>query len=256
MFRLTGDARDENYGVYNPIRATEDFVHVNKIDNASTQGVQHIKDIRFLVNEYGLPKSFDESTKYYDFEQYVVFNDIVSQTLISSTLAVIIVVLIITSDVSATVLVTCCICLTDLFLVGLIFYWNLTFNALVMLQIVLAIGTSVDYSVHIAYAYLVEPIPERKKAKFDTKEKIRMYKAQMALTKMGSSVFHGGFSTFLAISVLGPAKTYIFLVFYRLWFGIILFGMTNGFLFLPVLLSIFGPTVTVEDLSHDDDAES
>ena len=82
-----------------------------------------------------------------------------------------------------------------------------------------------------------------------------MYKAQMALTKMGSSVFHGGFSTFLAISVLGPAKTYIFLVFYRLWFGIILFGMTNGFLFLPVLLSIFGPTETVEDLAHDNDDE-
>ena len=73
---------------------------------------------------------------------------------------------------------------------------------------------------------------------------------------MGSSVFHGGFSTFLAISVLAPAKTYIFLVFYRLWFGIILFGMANGFLFLPVLLSFFGPTVNIEagqeaDKEHD-----
>ena len=78
FFRLSGDARDDHYGLYNTIRATEDYVHVNKIDNASTQGVQHLKDIRFLINEYGLPTSFDESTKYYDFEQYVVFNDIMA----------------------------------------------------------------------------------------------------------------------------------------------------------------------------------
>ena len=82
--------------------------------------------------------------------------------------------------------------------------------------------------------------------------KIRRYKAHTALTKMGSSVFHGGFSTFLAISVLAPAKTYIFVVFYRLWFGIILFGMSNGFLFLPVILSLAGPTHTAEDPEMSD----
>ena len=57
---------------------------------------------------------------------------------------------------------------------------------------------------------------------------------------MGSSVFHGGFSTFLAIVTLAPAKTYIFLVFFRLWFGIIIFGMANGFMLLPVILSFIG----------------
>ena len=57
---------------------------------------------------------------------------------------------------------------------------------------------------------------------------------------MGSSVFHGGFSTFVALSVLAPANTYLFMVFYRMWFGIILFGMANGFLLLPVILSFIG----------------
>ena len=59
---------------------------------------------------------------------------------------------------------------------------------------------------------------------------------------MGSSVFHGGFSTFLAISVLAGSKTYVFVVFYKMWFGIILFAMSNGFLLLPVVLSFIGPT--------------
>ena len=64
---------------------------------------------------------------------------------------------------------------------------------------------------------------------------------------MGSSVWHGGFSTFMAISVLAPSQTYIFVVFYRLWFGIILFGMANGFLLLPVILSFVGPIHPVVD---------
>jgi len=58
---------------------------------------------------------------------------------------------------------------------------------------------------------------------------------------MGSSVIHGGFSTFLAIAVLGAAKSYIFVVFFRLWFGIIIFGMANGFILLPIILSFIGP---------------
>ena len=76
---------------------------------------------------------------------------------------------------------------------------------------------------------------------------------------MGSSVWHGGFSTFVALSVLSPSKTYLFVVFYRLWFGIILFGMANGFLLLPVILSFIGPTETAIDptlFKEEDDTKS
>ena len=72
---------------------------------------------------------------------------------------------------------------------------------------------------------------------------------------MGSSVFHGGFSTFIAICTLGMAKSFIFIVFFRLWFGIIVFGIANGFLFLPILLSIIGPineTISPEEMRRRD----
>ena len=58
---------------------------------------------------------------------------------------------------------------------------------------------------------------------------------------MGTSVFHGAFSTFLAIVVLAPSQSYIFMIFFRMWFGIIVFGVANGFILLPVLLSLCGP---------------
>ena len=69
----------------------------------------------------------------------------------------------------------------------------------------------------------------------------RVYKARGALESMGACVFHGAFSTFLAIIVLSPSKSYIFVSFFKMWFGIIVFGTANGFILLPVLLSLFGP---------------
>jgi len=68
-----------------------------------------------------------------------------------------------------------------------------------------------------------------------------VFKARGALASMGSSVFHGAFSTFLAIIVLGPSKSYIFESFFKMWFGIIVFGVAHGFLLLPVLLVLCGP---------------
>ena len=153
--------------------------------------------------------------------------------------------MVITSDLIITLLVTLCVTYTNVCLFGLIHFWGLTINPLVVLNIIVAIGISVDYSAHIAYAFLTTPIPEN--GNYDTPEKIRRYKARVALSTMGSSVFHGGFSTFLAILVLAPGKTYIFVVFFRIWLGIIVFGMANGFLLLPVLLSFIGPTSTAFD---------
>ena len=130
--------------------------------------------------------------------------------MILSFAAVLLVILVITSDLIATLVVAICVLMTDLFVAGLIFYWNLALNPIVMLQIILGIGCSVDYSAHIAYAYLVEEIPDEMKKHIKTDSQIRKYKAEKALSKMGSSVFHGGFSTFVSLSVLAPTKTYIF----------------------------------------------
>ena len=73
---------------------------------------------------------------------------------------------------------------------------------------------------------------------------------------MGSSVFHGGFSTLLAVSMLGFARLYFFSVFFKTWFTMILFGMLNGMILQPILLSFFGPVnslnkITVDEVTED-----
>lgn len=58
---------------------------------------------------------------------------------------------------------------------------------------------------------------------------------------MGSGLIHGGVALFLAVCVMAASKSYIYIVFYKLWYGIIVFSIFNGFVFLPIVLSLFGP---------------
>merc|ERR1712016_269215 len=106
--------------------------------------------------------------KLYDFELFVTLYDEFAYPMAYSFTAVLVVILVITSDITATLVVALCVILTDLFVAGLIFYWGLALNPIVLLQVILGIGCSVDYSAHIAYAYLVEEIPEELQHKIKT----------------------------------------------------------------------------------------
>ena len=175
-----------------------------------------------------------------DFEQYVVFTQETRSSWGLSLVAVLFVIIFITASFCVTIMVTISVLLVDLFLVALVYYWGLTFNGMIVVNVVVAIGLAVEYSTHIAYTYLtIEP-----SSKCKTESEKRVYKAKKAVSQMGSSVFHGGFSTFLAVAVLGVSKSYVFVVFFKLWMGIIIFGMANGFFLLPVIFSFIGPTET------------
>jgi predicted RND superfamily exporter protein len=200
------------------------------------QGVQYLKDAREIEAKYGLAGTYSYSQEMLNYETYKV---LLKESVLSiglSLVAVAVVVFIITGSLPVTALVVFAVILVDFFLIALIYFWNLTFNTIIIVNIVIAIGLAVDYSAHIAHTYLIIKAPEM----MSNSEK-RVYKARKALSSMGSSVFHGGFSTFLAIISLSGSKSYIFEVFFRMWFGIIVFGMANGFLLLPVILSLCGP---------------
>ena len=209
------------------------------------EGLKMIVDTTATLTDFGIPGSFAYDIRFLSVETFQTFGTEVFRSFLLSLAAVLLIIFAITASLTTTALVGLCVFLTNLFLCGLVYFWNLTLNPITVVNIIAAIGTSVDYSAHIAYAYQIEVIPKNKRRKYDTVLKIRSYKVKQALIKMGASVFHGGFSTFLAICVLAPSTTYVFQVFFRLWFGIVLFGMMNGFLFLSVILSFIGPTEAV-----------
>ena len=70
-------------------------------------------------------------------------------------LCVFVVTFILLANLPICLMVLLCVILTLVDIVGLLHFWDITIDTLSMINIVLAIGLCVDYSVHIAHAFLV-----------------------------------------------------------------------------------------------------
>jgi Niemann-Pick C1 protein len=149
-----------------------------KIESTARQGPPLLTDIRWIEDTYSVPGTFSYGAEYLSFEQYFTFFEDSVTGAALSIMAVLIVILFITASFSVTMLVALAVLLVDLYLLAMIFYWGLTFNSIVVVNICIAIGLSVDYSAHIAHTYLIVTPPPSLK----TKPEIRKYKAAVALS--------------------------------------------------------------------------
>ena len=55
------------------------------------------------------------------------------------------------------------------------------------------------------------------------------------------AVINGGISTLLAVILLALSDVYVFVAFFKIFVLVVTFGLYNGLVVLPVLLSILGP---------------
>lgn len=112
---------------------------------------------------------------------------------------------------------------------GYMALWDVNLDSISMINLIMCIGFSVDFTAHICYTYMSS------KAKC-TKERVRE-----SLYSLGLPILQGASSTILGCLALLVAQSYIFLVFFKMIFLVILFGAMHGLFLLPVLLSLFGP---------------
>jgi len=119
------------------------------------------------------------------------------------------------------------ICMSIVELVGFMHWWGVTVNGISTIYLLICLGLSVDYSVHIAHIF---------KESFGSMEE----RAIGAMTRIGPSVFHALFSTVLAVLVLARSKSYIFEIFFKVLFLVTMIAGFKGLWLLPVVLSIVG----------------
>lgn len=113
--------------------------------------------------------------------------------------------------------------------VGYMTLWGVNLDSISMINLIMCIGFSVDFSAHISYAYLA--------AKVDSPEE----RVRECLYALGLPILQGGLSTILGITALILAPSYIFITFFKTVFLVIFFGAMHGIFLLPVLLSLLGP---------------
>ncbi|KAM8887322.1 NPC1-like intracellular cholesterol transporter 1 [Spinachia spinachia] len=117
--------------------------------------------------------------------------------------------------------------------VGVMTLWGIHYNAVALINLVTAVGISVEFVSHMTRSFALSTKPTH------------VERAMEATANMGSAVFAGVAMTNLpGILVLAFAKAQLIQIFFfRLNLVITLLGMAHGLVFLPVLLSYFGPGV-------------
>jgi predicted RND superfamily exporter protein len=130
------------------------------IESAAKEGVAMLLDIRKICDASKLQKTFSHSPKYNDYESYVVFENEAILNITSALAAVFVLLILFTANLAVSIFVLACVGLVDLYLLALLYFWDVTLNSVTIVNCVIAIGLAVDYSAHIGHAYLTVEPPE------------------------------------------------------------------------------------------------
>lgn len=124
----------------------------------------------------------------------------------------------------------------ELGVAGYMSLWDVNLDSISMINLIMCIGFSVDFTAHICYSYM------------SSKARRPDDKVKEALYSLGMPIMQGATSTILGCIGLLLADSYIFLVFFKMIFLVIFFGAMHGLFLLPVLLSLFGPGSCTSEL--------
>lgn len=207
-----------------------------KATDAADEQVKSMRDLRSAVNTAGVGGAFPYMFMFLYYEQYAIIEREALTNLGLALVAVFVIVTLFVASFGATLLVMLCVVLVDVDILGLMWLWGLSIDSVAIINLVLAVGLAVDYSCHVAHSFVQMPATPGLSPRAQRQER-----TDLAVEEMGVAVVHGAVSTFLAVLILSTSKSYIFVIFFKQFFGICLFGALHGLLLLPVLLSLVGP---------------
>lgn len=199
------------------------------IDDADRQ-IEAMDETRALVESWtDLPPRFTYSEKFIGIEGFKVIKKELFLNVGLAILAVAIIVFFTVASPMTSFLITFNVAACIIEILGFMYALGIVIDSVSVINMVLAVGLSVDYSAHVGHCFMVKGGDDKNK------------RALEALADMGASVLNGAISTFLAVVVLLFSKSYVFRVLSTQFALTVGLGVLHGLVALPVMLSVIGP---------------
>jgi len=212
------------------VALTREKANGDIIDDSDRQ-IEAMDATRALVEEWGdgVPSAFTYSEQFISIEGFKIIRTELFQNVGLSLLAVAVIVLITVASPVTAALITLSVaaCITEI--LGFMHALGIAIDSVSVINIVLAVGLSIDYSAHVGHCFMLKG--------GDNKDR----RALEALADIGAAVLSGATSTFLAVVVLLFSKSYVFAILSQQFALTVGLGVLHGLVLLPVLLSLVGP---------------
>jgi len=195
----------------------------------SDKQIEAMDETRKIVDSWNdLPPRFTYSSKYLSIEGFKVIRRELFQNVGLAIAAVGIIVLVTVADFLTALLITLNVAFCIVEILGCMFYVGIVIDSVSVINIVLAVGLSVDYSAHVGHCFMA------------TGGNSRNERVTEALADIGAAVVSGAFTTFLAVSVLLGSSSYVFKILSTQFALTVALGVIHGLILLPVMLSLVG----------------
>jgi Niemann-Pick C1 protein len=192
------------------------------------KAVDKMYEITDGLKEQGI-EAYPYSFTYTDqWASYKVIKQELVTNLISSLIAVLVVIFLLIGHPAASLIVFGSTLLTVVEILGMNAVMGFSIDTVVTVLVVLSVGLGVDYSAHLVYEFM-------------TLTGTRAERVAATMEDIGVPILQGSGSTLIAVCLQSLSKSYVFvIVFYEFLFAIG-FGMLNGLVLVPVVLSLVGP---------------
>ncbi|XP_059412939.1 patched domain-containing protein 3-like [Carassius carassius] len=227
FLNYSGFSQDVNF-TNNQIHASRLFVQTVNVRTAIDEK-NMLNAFRETTAECGNLQTPVDLTVYHPafiyFDQYAVIIPNTIQNIVVATCAMLFISLLLIPNPLCSLWVTFAIASVIVGVTGFMALWDVSLDSVSMINLVICIGFSVDFSAHISYAFV------------SSEKSSANEKAMDAITKLGYPIVQGAVSTIAGVVVLAAAKSYIFRTFFKIMFLVILFGAVHGIVFIPVFLT-------------------
>ena len=212
------------------IESSRFYVFSRNVQNSQDESLLLI-NMRDVLHNTSLPVSLYSA----DFLFYEHHVSILKTTILTVTVTIISMLLVALVFIPHPIAVMCVtISMTSVVLgfLGLLKFWKLSLSAIKTVQLLIAVGLCLNFTVHISHSFMIAT------------GKSRNERVSMALEKVGGIIMNEAISLFLGISMLAFGSSFLFTSFFKCMVDVIALGLLHSMILLPVLLTFIGPRRT------------